>query len=68
MSIIRGCDTDEHKRRLVEMLCLFAAATGARVIAEGIETEGERATAARAGIHLLQGYLTGKPRVTSPRW
>ena len=31
------------------------------VVAEGVETEGQRATVAALGCELVQGYLTGRP-------
>lgn len=34
---------------------------GMLVLAEGVETEAELATAKRLGCHLAQGYLLGRP-------
>ena len=66
MSIVRGIDCDPRKQRLVDLLCRFADATDATLIAEGVET-GEEAQALRAcGAHLLQGYLFGKPSTDLP--
>jgi EAL domain-containing protein (putative c-di-GMP-specific phosphodiesterase class I) len=39
----------------------ICADTGVQVIAEGIETAGERDFLCDAGIRLMQGYLFGKP-------
>ena len=39
----------------------FAARTGSQVIAEGIETEAERAMVAELGVTLGQGYLLARP-------
>ena len=61
MSIVRGCDEDEHRQRILALLCQFAEADGAILIAEGIETEAEAETARRCGAHLLQGYWIGRP-------
>jgi len=61
MSIVRDCDTDVHKRRLLDLLCKFADASDAQLIAEGVETEGESATVRECGVHLVQGYLYGRP-------
>jgi EAL domain-containing protein (putative c-di-GMP-specific phosphodiesterase class I)/CheY-like chemotaxis protein len=61
MSIVRGIDRDLHKQRLLELLCQFAAATGAVVIAEGVETESEARAVAATGVSLMQGYLFGRP-------
>lgn len=61
MSIVRGVDTDLHKRRLVELLSEFAITTEARLIAEGVETEAEAEALRGCGAELLQGYHFGKP-------
>lgn len=61
MSIVRDVHQDSHKQRLVEVICRFAASTGARVIAEGVEVEYEAFVLQRAGVGLLQGYLLGRP-------
>ena len=39
----------------------FAAAIGARFIAEGIETEAERQHLLHRGVPYGQGYLVGRP-------
>ena len=41
--------------------------TGAIILAEGVETERHRRTAAAAGATLGQGYLFGRPAPLSPR-
>ena len=64
MSIVRNVDKDEHKRRLVDLLCSFAEATDSEVVAEGVETEEEAAALAEAGVDLMQGYLYGEPSLT----
>lgn len=61
MSIVRNLHQDEHKRRLVSLLCQFAQATGARVVAEGIEVQEEAETAIECGAHALQGFYFGHP-------
>lgn len=43
-------------------LVAFAKATGARLLAEGVETEPEAKTAAELGIELAQGWAFGRPR------
>ncbi len=64
MSIVRGVDHEPQKRRLVELLCRFAEATDALLVAEGVETPEEAATLKEIGAHLLQGYLFGRPSLT----
>ena len=61
MSITRGIDSDAHKRKMVELLATFAKSTGARLVAEGVESETEAEVLRAAGVPLLQGYLFGKP-------
>jgi EAL domain-containing protein (putative c-di-GMP-specific phosphodiesterase class I) len=61
MSIVRDVDSDPHKQRLVDLLCRFADATHAQLIAEGVETEAEAKTVVACGAHFIQGYLIGRP-------
>ena len=56
MSIIHGVDEDPRKRRLVELLCRFADATDAMIVAEGVETYPQASTLRECGAHYLQGY------------
>lgn len=58
---IAGIDTDPARRALVAGLANFACETGATLIAEGIETDGELDTVRRLGIRLGQGFLLGAP-------
>ena len=62
MSIVRNADSDPRKRRLIELLCKFADATDANLVAEGVETEAEAIAVTRAGAKFLQGYLFGSVR------
>lgn len=66
MSIVRGIDCDPRKQRLVDLLCRFADATSATLIAEGVETDDEATALRNCGAHLLQGYLFGKPSTELP--
>jgi EAL domain-containing protein (putative c-di-GMP-specific phosphodiesterase class I)/PAS domain-containing protein len=59
--LIAGIDGDPAKRALVAGMQKFARSTGCRLIAEGLETEAERAALIRLGIRLAQGYLLGRP-------
>jgi EAL domain-containing protein (putative c-di-GMP-specific phosphodiesterase class I) len=61
MSIVRDCDSNPRKRRLLDLLCRFADATDALLVAEGVETQAEAETLRACGAHLLQGYLFGRP-------
>jgi EAL domain-containing protein (putative c-di-GMP-specific phosphodiesterase class I) len=59
--IVAGIDRDPAKQALVAGVCQFARSTGCELIAEGVETENERATLVALGIRLAQGYLLGRP-------
>ncbi len=63
MSLVRGIDVEDRKRRLVQMLCRFGAAVGIQVVAEGLETESEVRVARSLGVDLLQGFYLGRPQV-----
>jgi hypothetical protein len=65
MSIVRGAHLESRKQRLLHLLASFASATGAELVAEGVESEAEADAARRCGVHLLQGYLYGKPCVNT---
>lgn len=63
--LVRGVDSDVSRQALVAGMLHFAAAAGCEVIAEGIETDEERATLERLGVRLGQGYLLGRPAAAS---
>ncbi len=63
MSIVRRVHEDPRKQRLIHLLGSFASATGAELIAEGVETAEELDAVARHGAHLVQGFHIGKPVV-----
>jgi hypothetical protein len=56
-----GVDADPARQALAAALVNFAAATGAKVIAEGIETAGELDVIRQLGIDCGQGYFLGRP-------
>jgi EAL domain-containing protein (putative c-di-GMP-specific phosphodiesterase class I) len=60
-SLVHGVDRDPSRQAVVVGLVHFAAKSGCEVLAEGIETEAERATVAELGVTLGQGYLLGRP-------
>ena len=59
--LIRDLDTDLARQAVLVGLVHFAATAGCEVIAEGIETEAERATAQALGVTHGQGYLFARP-------
>lgn len=67
MSIVRNIDTEPRKQRLVDLLVKFGDATGALVLGEGVETQEEAHTLTACGIHLMQGYFFGRPKIFDPR-
>jgi EAL domain-containing protein (putative c-di-GMP-specific phosphodiesterase class I) len=54
--LIRGVNADLSRQALIVGLVHFAAASGALVLAEGIETQAEEETVQRLGVTLGQGY------------
>lgn len=63
IGITRGVDVDPSRAAVANMLVQFANEVGITVIAEGVETEGERQALLDLGAVLGQGYLLGRPEV-----
>ena len=61
MSLIRGVDSSPTKQKLLASLVSLCHDLDKRVVAEGIETEAERATFVRLGGDLCQGYFFSRP-------
>ncbi len=61
ISLTAQIDTDIVRRALASALVSFASETGALIVAEGIETDGELATLNDLGVPLAQGYYLGRP-------
>jgi EAL domain-containing protein (putative c-di-GMP-specific phosphodiesterase class I) len=61
MSLIRHCDREPIRRRLIGAMAGVGRDLGIHVVAEGIETEQERRVAIEEGCDLLQGFLFGRP-------
>ena len=61
MALVRGVDRDPYRRRLVASVTAMCRDLGILVVAEGIETEAEKATLVDLGCDLLQGFLIGLP-------
>lgn len=60
-SLISGLEHDPVRHALVGALTRFAAETGSRVVAEGVETTAELAAIEGLGVQYVQGYLLGRP-------
>ncbi len=61
MALVRDIDTLRPKQAIVRGIIAICADLGITVLAEGIETPGERDFLAHAGVTLMQGYLFCKP-------
>lgn len=61
MALIRNIDRDKARQAIVRGIVTICADLAVTVIAEGIETAGERDFLADAGIYLMQGYWFAKP-------
>jgi EAL domain-containing protein (putative c-di-GMP-specific phosphodiesterase class I)/DNA-binding response OmpR family regulator len=61
IGLVRDIDRDDVRQALVAGIVYFAKKSGCRLIAEGIETEGERDQLRALGVDLGQGYLLGRP-------
>src|SRR5579864_3196905 len=64
--LIHGVNVSAARRALVVSLLSFGAHIGARVIAEGIETETELQTLLSLGVQFGQGWLLGRPVMIDP--
>lgn len=58
---ISGIHSDPTKRAFVQNIIALSKATGARVIAEGIETNDELDSCIASAAEFGQGYLLGRP-------
>jgi PAS domain S-box-containing protein len=65
IGLVRGVNADLTRQALIVSLLHFASATDCQVIAEGIETEAERAVLEGLEVPLGQGYLFGQPAEAS---
>ena len=63
-SWVTDIDADRTRQAMVAGLTHFARQTGSQLVAEGIETEAERATLEHLEVELGQGYLFGAPART----
>ncbi len=61
VSLSRHIDTDTARRALATGLISFAREIGAKIVAEGIETEAELETLRELGVDYGQGYYLARP-------
>lgn len=60
-SLVAGIHADPVRRSLASAMVHFAAETGAKIVAEGIETVEESDTLKSLGVHSGQGWYFGRP-------
>jgi diguanylate cyclase (GGDEF)-like protein/PAS domain S-box-containing protein len=60
-SFTRELPGDPDQRAIVSGIVALAHALGLQVVAEGVESEAQRAFLQAGGCDLIQGYLTGAP-------
>jgi len=58
---VDGCHADAKRRAVIGSIEELARRFGARVIAEGVETEEDLLTVRALGVSLVQGFLFSKP-------
>jgi EAL domain-containing protein (putative c-di-GMP-specific phosphodiesterase class I)/CheY-like chemotaxis protein len=61
MSLVRGIDSSEVKRKLVGAIATLARDLNIQLVAEGIETPAERDCVTALGADALQGFLFARP-------
>ena len=61
-SFIRDLPADDEDRILVRAIVQLARTLGIAVVAEGVETEAQRAFLCGIGCDVLQGYLISRPQ------
>ncbi len=59
--IIQQAEVNPRLQRILPKLVEIIRELGAEVVVEGIETQSQLELARHAGVHLVQGYLLGRP-------
>jgi diguanylate cyclase (GGDEF)-like protein len=65
---VSGADQAVRKRHFLKSAITMAHMLGARVVAEGIETEAELNLCRELGVDLVQGWLIARPMVDISGW
>jgi EAL domain-containing protein (putative c-di-GMP-specific phosphodiesterase class I) len=70
MSLVRDADKNGTKQKIIRTVTRLANDMGILVVAEGVETGGERDALTELGCDLLQGFLFARPGPPFPeaRW
>ncbi len=66
MSLVRGIDAEASRQSVVRSMTNLCRELGMNVVAEGVETEGERDALGEIGCPLLQGYWFAPPGPAFP--
>lgn len=61
MSLVRDADGSSTKQKIIRSMVELCHDMGKQIVAEGIETSGERDALTELGCDLLQGYLFARP-------
>lgn len=61
MIFVHGIEASEQEDRLLRALIELGKTLGVRVVAEGVESEGQFERLGEHGCHLAQGYWLGRP-------
>jgi diguanylate cyclase len=64
-SFISDIETSGAGRAIVDAVVSIASRLAPRVVAEGVESEGQADTVRRLGVHAIQGFHHGRPRPAS---
>ncbi|NMG36361.1 EAL domain-containing protein [Azoarcus sp. TTM-91] len=65
ISLTQGIDQDPARRALAVALIQFAAETGSKIVAEGVEKLSELEVLRQLKVNKAQGYLLGRPAPAS---
>jgi EAL domain-containing protein (putative c-di-GMP-specific phosphodiesterase class I) len=60
-SLVRDLLFDQNSVAIAQTIIVLGQTMGLAVLAEGVETAGQRDLLAGLGCHLYQGYLFGRP-------
>jgi len=70
LCLVRGIEKSKRQQILVKQVVSLCKELGARVVAEGIETEAELSAVIDTGAHYGQGFLFARPAfpIPKPSW
>ena len=60
-SLVSYCTSKRECAAIVQAAAAMSRVLGIRVVAEGVETEEQRAAITALGCDAMQGYLVGRP-------